>query len=70
MYLYLIVKIIMLQVPYNDQNGWTCPDCGQYNGWNEDGDYNKILDISSQNKTRFVQGRSHEIFIPHVPTVK
>jgi len=45
------------KVPYNDQNGWTCPDCGQYNGWNEDGDYNKILDISSQNKTRFVQGQ-------------
>jgi len=47
------------KVPYQDQNGWICPDCDQYNGWNEDGDYNKILDISSQNKTRFIQSQTN-----------
>lgn len=31
-------------VPYADRNGWTCPEsvCGQYNGFDDDGDYNRV----------------------------
>lgn len=30
-------------VPYVNKNQWTCPGCDQYNGFKEDGDYNKDL---------------------------
>lgn len=29
-----------LNVPYNERNGFLCPECDQYNGFSEDGDYN------------------------------
>ncbi|KAG5673103.1 hypothetical protein PVAND_003177 [Polypedilum vanderplanki] len=35
-----------LRVPYNDWNSFKCPKCEQYNGFTEDGDYNK--EISAQ----------------------
>jgi hypothetical protein len=25
------------------KNSWTCPYCCQYNGFNKDGDYNKVI---------------------------
>ncbi|XP_002738064.2 uncharacterized protein LOC100372984 [Saccoglossus kowalevskii] len=30
-------------VPYGNKNCWDCPHCEQYNGFNEDGDYNKPI---------------------------
>jgi hypothetical protein len=30
-------------VAYDDCNSWTCKNCDQYNGFNEDGDYNKEI---------------------------
>lgn len=30
-------------VPYGNKNCWDCPACQQYNGFNEDGDYNKPI---------------------------
>ncbi|CAH1397123.1 unnamed protein product [Nezara viridula] len=34
------------EVNFSIRNCWTCPNCEQYNGFNKDGDYNKV--ISSQ----------------------
>lgn len=34
------------EVNFSIHNSWTCPNCEQYNGFNKDGDYNKV--ISSQ----------------------
>ncbi|XP_041377884.1 transmembrane protein 201-like [Gigantopelta aegis] len=30
-------------VPYGNRNCWDCPQCEQYNGFTEDGDYNKPI---------------------------
>lgn len=30
-------------VTYEKANSWTCPNCDQYNGFNEDGDYNQEI---------------------------
>lgn len=40
-----------LRVPYNDWNSFTCPKCEQYNGFTDDGDYNK--EISAQFSSKF-----------------
>ncbi len=29
------------RVPYPERNAWTCGECGQYNGFSADGDYNR-----------------------------
>lgn len=31
------------KVPYDDSNSWVCPSCTQYNGFNEEGDYNREI---------------------------
>ncbi|XP_053696330.1 uncharacterized protein LOC128743724 [Sabethes cyaneus] len=31
------------RVPYDNSNSWVCPKCTQYNGFNEDGDYNREI---------------------------
>ncbi|KAL0268825.1 UNVERIFIED_CONTAM: hypothetical protein PYX00_010637 [Menopon gallinae] len=31
------------KVPYDDANCWDCPHCEQYNGFNKDGGYNKVI---------------------------
>ncbi|KAL5014383.1 hypothetical protein ScPMuIL_008653 [Solemya velum] len=31
------------KVPYGNKNCWDCPDCEQYNGFKQDGDYNKQI---------------------------
>ncbi|VDK31374.1 unnamed protein product [Anisakis simplex] len=31
------------KVPFKEQNGFVCPRCEQYNGFTEDGGYNKDL---------------------------
>lgn len=36
------------QVPYSDYNSFVCKICEQYNGFNEDGDYNKELEIEGK----------------------
>ncbi|KAM8721343.1 hypothetical protein ACLKA7_007245 [Drosophila subpalustris] len=39
------------RVSFAEQNSWICPQCDQYNGFKEDGDYNRDLNFSrgSQN---------------------
>ena len=37
-----------------DRNSWLCPGCDQYNGWTEEGDYNKDLDLTANSTKRFV----------------
>lgn len=33
------------KVARSSRNSWTCPSCDQYNGFTEDGDYNKPMDF-------------------------
>ena len=37
-----------------------CPACDQYNGWNEDGDYNRDLDLTGSQAKRFVRQQKKE----------
>ena len=46
------------QVSYADRNCWTCPECEQYNGFTEDGDYNRDLDLTSGPGTRFATNQN------------
>nr|CAH7721585.1 unnamed protein product [Callosobruchus chinensis] len=32
------------KVPYSQRNCWDCPSCSQYNGFSEDGGYNKVIE--------------------------
>ncbi|VEN42731.1 unnamed protein product [Callosobruchus maculatus] len=32
------------KVPYTKRNCWDCPSCSQYNGFSEDGGYNKVIE--------------------------
>jgi len=43
------------KVPYSKANSFICPFCDQYNGWNEDGDFNKTIDFNMESNTRFVK---------------
>ncbi|XP_055605156.1 uncharacterized protein LOC129753351 isoform X2 [Uranotaenia lowii] len=36
------------RVPYADGNSWVCPSCTQYNGFNEEGDYNREIPAQYQ----------------------
>ena len=36
------------QVRHEEANSWVCPGCGQYNGWTEDGDYNRDLGLDTR----------------------
>ncbi|XP_055632596.1 uncharacterized protein LOC129773067 [Toxorhynchites rutilus septentrionalis] len=38
------------KVPYDDGNSWVCPSCTQYNGFTEDGDYNREIPAQYQRK--------------------
>ena len=38
-----------------ERNSWLCPGCDQYNGWTEEGDYNKELDLTATSTKRFVR---------------
>ena len=48
---------------HEESEGWDCPDCDQYNGWTEAGDYNKQLDLTASADKRFV--RQQEIDKAH-----
>uniref|UniRef100_A0A0A9W0S3 Ima1 N-terminal domain-containing protein n=2 Tax=Lygus hesperus TaxID=30085 RepID=A0A0A9W0S3_LYGHE len=41
------------EVPYNLSNSWHCPKCEQYNGFTQDGDYNKAIDQQYDGKLNF-----------------
>ena len=43
---------------YADRNCWTCPGCEQYNGFTEDGDYNRDLDLTSGSGVRFASSQN------------
>ena len=37
-----------------NKNAWTCDKCGQYNGFNKDGDYNKpIPEMQTETRRQF-----------------
>ena len=42
------------QVKHGNRNSWLCPGCDQYNGWTEEGDYNRDLDLTANSSKRFV----------------
>ncbi|KAK2897756.1 transmembrane protein 201 [Channa argus] len=46
-------------VPYGNRNCWDCPNCDQYNGFQENGDYNKI--IPAQHKAHLNHGVSENV---------
>ncbi|KAF6208896.1 hypothetical protein GE061_014638, partial [Apolygus lucorum] len=41
------------EVPFNLSNSWHCPKCEQYNGFTQDGDYNKSIDQQYDGKLNF-----------------
>jgi len=45
------------RVSYNKSNSFFCPHCGQYNGWDNDGDYNIQLGMGDQG-IRYVREQS------------
>ncbi|CAL8105295.1 unnamed protein product [Orchesella dallaii] len=48
-------------VSYSLQDTWTCPNCGQYNGFAEDGDYNQRLPAQSIELLNYpIRGRPAE----------
>lgn len=46
-------------VPYGNFNCWDCPRCEQYNGFREDGDYNKPIPAQFDESLNFVLSASH-----------
>nr|XP_029709579.1 uncharacterized protein LOC115255629 isoform X1 [Aedes albopictus] len=38
------------RVPYESSNSWFCPSCTQYNGFTEDGDYNREIPAQYQSR--------------------
>ncbi|XP_075046379.1 transmembrane protein 201 [Mixophyes fleayi] len=46
-------------VPYGNRNCWDCPNCEQYNGFQENGDYNKPIPAQhSEHLNHMVSGES------------
>ena len=33
---------------HEEANSWLCPGCGQYNGWTQDGNYNRDLSLDTE----------------------
>lgn len=52
-------------VPYGNRNCWDCPNCDQYNGFQENGDYNKI--IPAQYKAHLNHGVSASLLSSETP---
>ncbi|XP_055366150.1 transmembrane protein 201 isoform X2 [Betta splendens] len=52
-------------VPYGNRNCWDCPKCDQYNGFQENGDYNKI--IPAQHKAHLNHGVSGNLLSSETP---
>lgn len=46
-------------VPYGNINCWDCPSCEQYNGFHEDGDYNKPIPSQYDESLNFAFTSSH-----------
>ncbi|MBN3326181.1 TM201 protein, partial [Atractosteus spatula] len=52
-------------VPYGNRNCWDCPNCEQYNGFQENGDYNKP--IPAQYMEHLNHGVSAGLPVPQTP---
>ncbi|XP_014001251.1 transmembrane protein 201 isoform X1 [Salmo salar] len=52
-------------VPYGNRNCWDCPNCEQYNGFQENGDYNKP--IPAQFSEHLNHGVSAGVPLPETP---
>ncbi|CAH1980130.1 unnamed protein product [Acanthoscelides obtectus] len=48
---------VWTKVPYSQKNCWDCPSCFQYNGFSEDGGYNKV--IEAQHAVGFTRLKSN-----------
>ncbi|XP_064459599.1 uncharacterized protein LOC135369932 [Ornithodoros turicata] len=46
-------------VPYGNINCWDCPECEQYNGFQEDGDYNKPIPSQYDESLNFACAGGH-----------
>ncbi|MGH0116398.1 UNVERIFIED_CONTAM: hypothetical protein FKN15_035702 [Acipenser sinensis] len=54
-------------VPYGNRNCWDCPNCDQYNGFQENGHYNKP--IPAQHLEHLNHGVSAGLAVPETPKV-
>ena len=45
-------------VPYGNRNCWDCPHCDQYNGFGEDGNYNKAIPAQFSETLNSLRGSS------------
>ena len=45
-------------VPYGNRNCWDCPNCDQYNGFDEDGNYNKAIPAQFSESLNSLKGCS------------
>ncbi|KAK1143569.1 transmembrane protein 201-like [Acipenser oxyrinchus oxyrinchus] len=54
-------------VPYGNRNCWDCPNCDQYNGFQENGHYNKP--IPAQHLEHLNHGVSAGLTVPETPKV-
>ena len=44
-------------VPYGNRNCWDCPHCDQYNGFKDDGSYNKAIPAQFSESLNSLKGR-------------
>ncbi|XP_026188906.1 transmembrane protein 201 [Mastacembelus armatus] len=51
-------------VPYGNRNCWDCPNCDQYNGFQENGDYNKTIPAQYMIHLNHVSGSLHSSETP------
>ena len=58
-------------VKFSQRNSWDCIQCGQYNGFNKDGDYNKDITgqhsdvpLAVQNQFASIEGSKHQPAAP------
>ncbi|XP_044301404.1 transmembrane protein 201 isoform X2 [Varanus komodoensis] len=54
-------------VPYGNRNCWDCPNCEQYNGFQENGDYNKPIPAQYLEHLNHVVSRASAFYDPAKP---
>uniref|UniRef100_A0A8D0BSK3 Transmembrane protein 201 n=1 Tax=Salvator merianae TaxID=96440 RepID=A0A8D0BSK3_SALMN len=54
-------------VPYGNRNCWDCPNCEQYNGFQENGDYNKPIPAQYMEHLNHVVSGAGAIYDPAKP---
>ena len=54
-------SFIFSQVSYNHKNSWVCPSCDQYNGFTDDGDYNRDINTSHISDLTFTRDKETRV---------